>query len=287
MEDKSDQTVKFVQLIENYQCLYNHTLAEHSRKDVTEKAWSAIGQKMKWTESTLVHYKEYLPLYVSSDASARGAGAVLAHKMPDDTLRPVAFTSRTFTDVETRYSTIDKKALAIVYAVTTFHQYLYRRHFYLLTDHKPLERIFSHKRETPKIASNRLLRWAMLLNSYNYALSRLPIYEDTPSKNEAIGLPKRGHLLHLRVKHLPMSRKELQKEVFKDHVLCKIIPYIKTYWLDKDILPNELIPYYEKRDELSYEEDMILWKGRICIPEKLRKTILKMLHEGHPGITGM
>ncbi|XP_071051653.1 uncharacterized protein [Onthophagus taurus] len=49
MEDKSDQTVKFVQLIENYQCLYNHTLAEHSRKDVTEKAWSAIGQKMKWT----------------------------------------------------------------------------------------------------------------------------------------------------------------------------------------------------------------------------------------------
>ena len=45
----ADETLKFVQLIENYQCLYNNTLQEYSRKDVTEKAWSTIAREMKWS----------------------------------------------------------------------------------------------------------------------------------------------------------------------------------------------------------------------------------------------
>ncbi|XP_044756990.1 uncharacterized protein LOC123315387 [Coccinella septempunctata] len=42
-------SVKFVQLIENRPCLYNNTLQEYSRKDVTEKAWAEIARSMEWT----------------------------------------------------------------------------------------------------------------------------------------------------------------------------------------------------------------------------------------------
>lgn len=35
----------FVRIIEEYPCLYNNKLAEYSRKDVTEKAWSEVAQK--------------------------------------------------------------------------------------------------------------------------------------------------------------------------------------------------------------------------------------------------
>lgn len=66
----------------------------------------------------------------------------LFHKYSDSKLKPIAFASRTFKDGERNYSTIDKEALAIVFGVQKFHQYLYSRPFTLLCDHKPLERIF-------------------------------------------------------------------------------------------------------------------------------------------------
>ncbi|KAG8238879.1 hypothetical protein J437_LFUL018440, partial [Ladona fulva] len=37
------------QRIEKYPCLYNHTLPEYSRKEVTEKAWSKVAKVMKWS----------------------------------------------------------------------------------------------------------------------------------------------------------------------------------------------------------------------------------------------
>ncbi|XP_076655286.1 uncharacterized protein LOC143360381 [Halictus rubicundus] len=38
----------FVQLIEKYPCLYNHTLSDYSRKDITEKAWNEVANEIKW-----------------------------------------------------------------------------------------------------------------------------------------------------------------------------------------------------------------------------------------------
>lgn len=49
MDDNNNEIMKFVLLVEKYPCLYNHTLPEHCRKDLTEKAWNAISQKMKWS----------------------------------------------------------------------------------------------------------------------------------------------------------------------------------------------------------------------------------------------
>ena len=107
---------------------------------------------------------------------------------------------------------------------------MYGRHFTLQTDHKPLQHIFSEHRETPKVASNRLLRWAMILASYNYtivyqkgrencpadALSRLPVSDLRLSREEEVGLPNRGQLLHLRLHHLNVTKKTLRKKIFTD-----------------------------------------------------------------------
>ncbi|KFD66224.1 hypothetical protein M514_21511 [Trichuris suis] len=81
--------------------------------------------------------------------------------------KPIAFASRLLTDVEKRYAEIDKEALAIMFGVSKFAQYLYGRCFILKTDHKPLERIFGNNRELPKLATNRLMRWALILATTN------------------------------------------------------------------------------------------------------------------------
>nr|XP_022910195.1 uncharacterized protein K02A2.6-like [Onthophagus taurus] len=249
------------------------------------------------SSETLVHYDPDKPLVVSSDASGVGAGAVLSHGFPDGTLKPVAFASRSFSDVESRYSTIDKEALGLVYAVTKFHQYLYGRRFTLITDHKPLERIFGEDRQTPKIASNRLLRWAMTLNSYDFeiiyrpgkengpadSLSRLPL----PVSVDSCNVPLHSRLLHLRVGKLPVRRQELKKETERDAVMSNVIRCLRSYWPNKKDVPLDLLPFYEKRDELSFEEGVLLWNGRVCVPTLLRERVLGMLHDGHPGTSAM
>ncbi|XP_058023862.1 uncharacterized protein K02A2.6-like, partial [Ahaetulla prasina] len=45
--------------------------------------------------------------------------------------------------------------------------------------------------------------------------------------------------------------------------------------------------FVKKRGELSAQGGCLLWGDRVVIPEKLRKRVLDLLHEGHPGIVRM
>ncbi|XP_017484552.1 PREDICTED: uncharacterized protein LOC108373203 [Rhagoletis zephyria] len=45
----AEEAIKFVQFIENNPCIYNNTMQEYSRKDITEKAWAAIALEMNWS----------------------------------------------------------------------------------------------------------------------------------------------------------------------------------------------------------------------------------------------
>ena len=53
----------------------------------------------------------------------------------------IAYTCRTLSQSEKNYVQVKKEALALVYSVIKFHQYLYGRMFALITDHKPLLKI--------------------------------------------------------------------------------------------------------------------------------------------------
>ena len=72
----------------------------------------------------LVHFDSKLEIRLACDASAYGVGAVLSHKMPDGSEKPVGFASRTLTKTEKKYSQVEKEALACVYGVKHFHVYL-------------------------------------------------------------------------------------------------------------------------------------------------------------------
>ena len=95
------------------------------------------------------------------------------------------------TSAEHNYSQVEREALAIIFGVKRFRQYLWGRHFTLETDHKPLVSILGPKNGIPMMTAARLQRWALILSGYSYdiayrpgselshadALSRLP-YDD-------------------------------------------------------------------------------------------------------------
>ena len=66
---------------------------------------------------------------IIADASPVGFGALLCQKekLRDGTekISPIAYASKALTDVEQRYSQIEKEALALVWACEKFHVYIY------------------------------------------------------------------------------------------------------------------------------------------------------------------
>jgi hypothetical protein len=109
------------------------------------------------------------PFTVRSDASSTGIGAVLIQHDDCGRPHPVLFASRRLLDRETRYSTVERECLGLVWAVDKFHRYLFGRHFFVETDHKPLT--YLTKSNT---SNGRLMRWALSLQDYSFTVTPIP-----------------------------------------------------------------------------------------------------------------
>lgn len=243
----------------------------------------------------LAHYDPQLPIVLAGDASSYGLGAVISHKMPDGSERPVAYASRTLTESEKNYSQIEREALSLVFGIKRFHKYLYGRHFLLHTDHRPLTTIFGPKQGIPPLAAARMQRWALLLSAYTYTvqfrptaahanadgLSRLPLKLkagcERPEDPTAFNL--------LQIEALPVQAEEVALATQRDPILSKVLYCMRHGWPNK--VQDVLLPYWRKREELTSESNCILWGMRVVIPSRLRGKVLDELHQGHQGIGRM
>ena len=122
---------------------------------------------------------------------------------------------------------IHREALAIIFCVTKFHQYLYGRRFVLRTDHKPLVSIFGPDKGIPTMVASRMTRWAIILSSYSYdieyvrtdqngadGLSRLPV---STKDNQVLPVQQAMLLDCTKVKRFT-SRDPLLSKIFS--LLC-------------------------------------------------------------------
>ncbi|KHJ39865.1 hypothetical protein D918_10098 [Trichuris suis] len=84
------------------------------------------------------------------DASDSAVGAVLPQKVGGD-WRPLYFFSKALKPAETRYSTYARELLAIYLAIKLFRDFVEGRHFFVITDHRPLaySSTATHDRHSP------------------------------------------------------------------------------------------------------------------------------------------
>ena len=101
--------------------------------------------------SMLVHYDVKKPIKLFCDALAYGLGACLAHVMQNGDVQSIAYASWKLTEPEQNYAQIEREALAIIFGIRRFHQYLYGRGFTLVTDHRLLCKILGEKEGIPPL----------------------------------------------------------------------------------------------------------------------------------------
>ena len=118
-----------------------------------QEAFTQLQQRL--IESPVLEYPDFAKDFtLETDASAMELGAVLSQRGTDGNLHPVAYASRALAPQEKRYPIIELETLAVVWAVSHFHAYLYGHDMHVFTDHSAVKAVL----ETPN-HSGKHARW--------------------------------------------------------------------------------------------------------------------------------
>lgn len=148
----------------------NNLLTKNSKFEwSTECEHSFNILKQKLISAPILRYPDFDKTFiVTTDASNYALGAILSQKEDGNDL-PIAYASRSLNKHELNKPVIEKELLGIHWAIQYFRPYLYGRKFIVITDHRPLVSLFSHKNPSPK-----LTRMRLDLSDYNFEVQFKP-----------------------------------------------------------------------------------------------------------------
>ena len=259
-----------------------------------EHAFNSIKSLIS-SSPVMMPFSPALDTIVTTDASDRGAGAVLTQIQADGQERPVAYWSRSFTDAEVKYSVSEKEALSAVNATEHWRVYLWGRHFILRTDHSALTTLLSP--QSANRAGARIARWQSRLMSYSYTvqyrpghsipvadtLSRLPLPDTTAAETDSDDVVA----LVTDAAADVLAEEDIRAASAADPVMETLRSTICTGWPDtaRKCAPD-LRDYFAVRHELQCRGDGIVMRGpdRVVVPEALRSRYLELAHAGHQGV---
>lgn len=137
------------------------------------------GQKFNWTETAESAFSRLKtlalqchdltfpvagkPFRIRTDASDLGIGAHLSQSQKSQEENSVAFLSKSFTDTQRRWCTIEKEGYAIFYSIISWRHFLHGERFEVHIDHRIL--VYIHKSDNPKI-----VRWKLALQEFDFTI---------------------------------------------------------------------------------------------------------------------
>ena len=142
--------------------------------------------------ATLAYYDRSKPVVVQMDESEYRLGAALIQSS-----HPIAFTSKTLTDIETHYANIGRECLSVYFSLEKFHTYMYGRHIMVENDHKLLEMI-QHK--PIHVAPPQLQQMLLHMQKYDYTIWSKPS-KDMLLANCLSHFPSHSNYLPIPIAH--------------------------------------------------------------------------------------
>ena len=247
---------------------------------------------------TLQFFDPQKPTRLCTDASRQGLGFVLQQKR-DDNWVLVQAGSRFLSDAESRYAIIELELLGVTWAIAKCKIFLAGLpHFTVVTDHHPLVPILNNYR-LDEIENPRLQRLKSKIMAYNLsatwvkgtlnhapdALSRNPASDPQPSDLLAENTSTCAEIRALTTSTQESLRlTDLRQRADEDHEYQQLKHYVhEGFPAQRSKLPEQCRRYWNVRNQLTVEDDLIVFGCRLLIPSTMRRSLLIQLHSAHQG----
>ena len=256
----------------------------------------------------VLHYPEFSkPFVLETDASISGPGAILSQQHSDGKLHPVAYASRALTTQEKKYAATELETLAVVWAVSHFHAYLYGHDVVVYTDHAAVQAVL----ETPSPNGKHSRWWSKLFgaglktikilyragqdNKHADALSRNPLAQLTIDESHSacdatvtavqsqnVGLI--NQLLQAEPVTVSNSTTSAADQL-KDPELCPLIKYLSDGTLPADDYKAKQVatqaPLFTLlHDVLYFVDPKQKHRKRCVVPRQTRERLMEEHHSG-------
>ena len=237
----------------------------------------------------LAFYNPEKHTVIQADACRHGIGATLYHVQLS--LRMVCAASRSLTETEQRYATIEQEALAIVWAFEKFRNYIIGLKVRIHTDHKPLVPLFNDI-SLQKLPI-RVQRFRLRMMRYSYVVEYIPgednVVADTlsrsttsPEKVDERFADEVESYAEQSVNFFASPKRlvEIRRLQANDEVLGQMLKYVQTGWPPYISSVDYLLrPYWENRGLITIIDNVLVYENRIVIPQSERLEVLQRLHQ--------
>ena len=192
----------------------NRLLQKNTKFIWTDQAQAAFDTlKQSLVTAPMLHYPDLNSSFcLTTDASDVSLGYILSQKDANNKDRVVAYGGRSLRPEERKWTVTEKECLAVVEGIKAYREYLSHRPFTVYTDHKALQWL-----NNMKDPSNRLGRWALKLQEYQYTV----IHKEGKKNQNADALSRR---VYDDPHCCPVNEEQREQAVEPAPEVCQVIP---------------------------------------------------------------
>ncbi len=268
--------------------------------DNHEKAFTAAKDALT-AVPILSFFDPNRPTRLCTDASRQGLGFVLQQQSNDITWNLIQAGSRFLTETGSRYAVIELEMLAVCWAIQKCKLFVTGlQHFSVITDHNPLVPIINNYR-LDEIENPQLQRLKTRLMSYNFtakwlkgskneapdAVSRNPVSDPEPTDTLAeLDVNDQADMSIAEIRalqgetHVNRHLQDLrqQAEQYEEYQQLRTV-ILQGFPTHRHQLTEPCRRYWNIREHLSLDDNLIVYGCRLLIPAEMRRQVLAQLHE--------